>query len=398
MSSILKKELFIEFEDKHLIFLAVEFTENNEIKILDKKISNIEEIKEGYISNLDSIIILIQNNLNEIEKKINFIFKNVNIITNFTNYDCINVSGFKKLNNSQIQKDDISFILNNLKRLIFENENNKSIIHIFNSKFNLDNVEMNNIPIGLFGNFYSHQLTFFLLKDNDLRNIKQVLNKCNLNISRIILGSFAQGMSLINESDNLNTFLKIDITNNFSNLSYFENHSYRYSQQFKFGFDVIINDVSKVCSLSRDNVKLLLKEINFDNIFNDNDYLAEKYFLKNKFRKIRLNHIREIISARVKEIIDIFILKNINLLSFKKNKKIFINLDNEFLKINLKNIFLESFSNDSEPYLNYKTQDELFQSCLSSAELIFKGWSKEALPIIQTKKSIISRIFSSIFG
>ena len=45
MSSILKKELFIEFEDKHLIFLAVEFTENNEIKILDKKISNIEEIK-----------------------------------------------------------------------------------------------------------------------------------------------------------------------------------------------------------------------------------------------------------------------------------------------------------------------------------------------------------------
>ena len=199
MSSILKKELFIEFEDKHLIFLAAEFTENNEIKILDKKISNIEEIKEGYIANLDSIISLIQNNLNEIEKKINFIFKNVNIITNLTNYDCINISGFKKLNNSQIQKDDISFILNNLKRLIFEKENNKSIIHIFNSKFNLDNNDMNNIPIGLFGNFYSHQLTFFLLKDNDLRNIKQVLNKCNLNISRIILGSFAQGMSLINE-------------------------------------------------------------------------------------------------------------------------------------------------------------------------------------------------------
>ena len=218
----MKKELFIEIKDKHLIFLAVEFTENNEIKILDKKISNIEEIKEVYTSNLDIIILLIQNNLNEIEKKINFIFKNVNIITNLTNYDCINVSGFKKLNNSQIQKDDISFILNNLKRLIFENENNKSIIHIFNSKFNLDNVEMNNIPIGLFGNFYSHQLTFFLIKNNDLRNIKQVLNKCNLNISRIILGSFAQGMSLINESDNLNTFLKIDITKNFSNLSYFK--------------------------------------------------------------------------------------------------------------------------------------------------------------------------------
>jgi len=32
-----------------------------------------------------------------------------------------------------------------------------------------------------------------------------------------------------------------------------------------------------------------------------------------------------------------------------------------------------------------------------SAELIGKGWEKEAIPTIQTKKSIISRIFSIFF-
>ena len=69
----------------------------------------------------------------------------------------------------------------------------------------------------------------------------------------------------------------------------------------------------------RGDIKIIIKRDKiFDNIFDDNDYLAEKYFFKNKFRKIRLNHIREIISARVKEIMDIFMLKNINLLSFKK--------------------------------------------------------------------------------
>ena len=34
----------------------------------------------------------------------------------------------------------------------------------------------------------------------------------------------------------------------------------------------------------------------------------------------------------------------------------------------------------------------------ASAELIAKGWEKEAIPIVLTKKSIISRIFSSFFN
>ncbi len=397
MSISLKKELFIEFGDKNLIFLVAEFQQNDEINILDKRILAIEEIKDGHILNLTNIINIIQKSLNDIEKKIDFIFKNINVITNLKDYECTNVSGFKKLNNSQINKDDISFILNNIKSAIFKNEVNKSIIHIFNSKFNLDKVEMDNLPIGLFGNFYSHQLTFFLLNNNDVKNIKQIFNKCNLNVSRIILKSFAQGMSLINNNNNLETFFNIDLRKNFSHISYFEKHSYRYSQKFKFGTEIIINDISKVCSLSQNKVNLLLKEINFSVSFNDNEYLDKKYFDENKFRKVRLNLIREVISARIREIIDIFLFKNTNLKNFINNKKVFINIEDEIFKISLKHILLENFEDLIEPTINFQTQDELFNSCISSAELIFRGWSKEALPIIQTKKSAISRIFSSIF-
>ena len=81
-------------------------------------------------------------------------------------------------------------------------------------------------------------------------------------------------------------------------------------------------------------------------------------------------------------------LKNINLLSFKKNKKVFINIDDEFLTINLKNIFLECFSDDSEPYLNYKTQDELLQSCMSSAELILKVGQKRLYQSFRQKNQL----------
>ena len=65
------------------------------------------------------------------------------------------------MNGNQILEDDISFILNDLKAKINSSEKDKTIIHLFNTKFILDNNVIKNLPIGLYGNFYSHQLTFF---------------------------------------------------------------------------------------------------------------------------------------------------------------------------------------------------------------------------------------------
>ena len=80
------------------------------------------------------------------------------------NYTCSNVTGYKKLNGSQIYKENISYILNSLKSSITENESKNSIVHIFNSKSVLDGAEVENLPIGLFGDFYVHDLTFFFNK------------------------------------------------------------------------------------------------------------------------------------------------------------------------------------------------------------------------------------------
>ena len=46
---------------------------------------------------------------------------------------------------------------------------------------------------------------------------------------------------------------------------------------------------------------------------------------------------------------------------------------------------------------NNLTQNDDFQECIVSAELNKKGWTKEALPVIQSEKSFISRIFSRFF-
>ena len=52
---------------------------------------------------------------------------------------------------------------------------------------------MENLPIGLFGNFYSQELSFFLIEKNDFKNLENLFNRCNLRLKKIILKSFVEG-------------------------------------------------------------------------------------------------------------------------------------------------------------------------------------------------------------
>ena len=81
----------------------------------------------------------------------------------------------------------MTYILNKLKSYVDETEQEKKILHIFNSNFFLDNKKIQNLPIGLFGNAYSHELSFSLISNNDFKNINNILEKCNLKIKKLFL-------------------------------------------------------------------------------------------------------------------------------------------------------------------------------------------------------------------
>ena len=75
----------------------------------------------------------------------NVLFTEVNVIINQTDLDCVNVSGFKKLNGNQILSEDITYILNDVKLKLIETEKHKTIIHLFNTKYLLDNRLIKNL-------------------------------------------------------------------------------------------------------------------------------------------------------------------------------------------------------------------------------------------------------------
>ena len=392
--------LFIEINDTNYIFVAGTHDENQNLKVTEKIIVPSTGMDQNKFVNIDQANEEIKKNIAIIEKKLNYIFKDVTVVIDNFDYSCINISGFKKLNGSQVLKENISYILNSLKLAITENEKQKTILHIFNSKSILDGISVENLPIGLFGDFYSHELTFFLIGNNDLKNIQKIFNKNNLNIKKIILKSFGEGAQLINQNKDIETFLKIKISEDISHINFFDNASFRYSEYFNFGTNIIFRDIEKICSLDNEIIRRFLSSsfLNKKN-FNENEILEDNYFTKGNFRKIRKKLILDIADARINEIVDIIFNKNINIESLKKNKvKIYLTIQDKQILENFKESFKSYFLKNSNFEIYLINDFEIDESIMNVANLSIYGWKKEAIPTTKIKRSLITRIFKSLFG
>ena len=110
-----------------------------------------------------------------------------------------------------------------------------------------------------------------------------------------------------------------------------------------------------------------------------------------------MKHIVEIASARIEEIVDVIFNLNRNIF-YIGGEEILINLsiDDKSIQNKFKEIFKKKFNNYNLIFFNLTDQDN-FTSIEIFGELLSKGWIKEAIPIVNKKKSWISSIFSSLF-
>ena len=392
--------LVIDLNDNKIIFFVVLFSEKKDFKVLKKIVLETTGIQNGRIINIETVSQLLKKTITLIEEDINYYFSNTTVIINPNQINCLNVSGYKKLNGSQVSNKDIVYILNDIKKIILDSENNYSLVHLFNSNFSLDSDNLENLPIGLFGEFYNQNMTFFLVHKNILKNIKSVFNNCGLNIEKIVLKSFVEGIYLLsnNKSDKNFTILKLE--KNRISVSLFKNKSYVFAEEFSFGFNLIIKDISKLCSLKIEEVENFMKKIDLKNIIENNDelYLEKKYFYVSPYRKIKYQLILDIITARIDELFEVCYEKNTNIKNLKINDKIYIYIESPEHYKNIQYVLENSKRAALECIFNNSIEENFLAGVNGTCELIGKGWEKEAIPVIQKKESFFSNFFSRLFN
>ncbi len=391
-------KLFISIGDLEISIIAGQNNDQNSLEILDKLILPIDSIIKNRIVDFDKITNIIKKNIFIIEQKVNYTFKDITVILNNFEISILNLCGFKKLNGTQISKENITYILNLLKSYVDQFEENKKILHILNSNYYLDKKKLDNLPIGLFGDFYSHDLSFILINKNDNKNLENIFKQCNLRIKKILFESFVKS-SLINDTNQkINTFFYVQVEDNKSKIFYVENDAIKFEQNFNFGTKIILNDICKITSLELSSVKNIISENKDIYKIPEEELLEKKYFDNQKYRKIKKNLIAKIAEARIKELFEKFFLKNINV------KKIFELAGVIFLEINdqqhvscFNQAYEKSFSFNYKHDVRIVKKPEIEQIICKADNITQFGWKKEAIPVIKSKKSFIIRILQKIF-
>ena len=396
---IYSPKLFIKFDLEEISIIVYDTDELDNFKILEKQIFPIIGFDNKKINDLEKIFKEIKKNILIIENKINYFFKDLIIILNNFNISFLNLSGFKKLNGTQVTKENITYIINSLKSNVDEFENNKKILHIFNSKYSLDKKKIDNIPIGLFGDLYSHELSFNLMNDNDYKNLKSIFDKCNLKIKKILLDSFVKGSLISEKNQDIETFFYVQMDKNYSKIFYVENDSVKFEQDFKFGTEIIINDIVKITKLKPEIIKKILENYITDKKFLDSSYIEKEYFEDQQYRKIKKELIFNIAEARIKELSEILFIKNINFAgSINCVKVIFLEFINSQEYNFFKDLYSDQFSNRLKLITKFIECPKIDEEVVQAIKIDQFGWKKEAIPVTVNKKSYIGRILQKIFS
>ena len=388
--------LILEISEGKFTFVVIEESEGK-FKYSQQLTSKNEGFKNNKIDNFNLAFNSLRDNIYSIEQKTSHTFKDVIVVIDNLNCSIYNFTGFKKLNGSQLSRENVTYILNSLKSQINEIEDQKMVLHIFNSKYLLDKKKTENLPIGLFGNFYSQELSFFLIENNYYKNLNNLFNNCNLKVKKIISKSFIEGVNLTNAHNIEDNFFFIEIAQSKSKIIFFEISSLKFIQDFNFGSDIILNDISKITGLKTELIKKFLDNFQVSKANLENTLIEKKYFNGLNYRKIKKKLILDIANARIQEFAEIILLKNINTSAFlRQNIQIFLNVNDKIQLNSLKNSYNLIFSNKN----NFKVKlvenfdyQKLFEEVLN---IVQYGWKNEAIPIISKKKSLFARLFDLI--
>jgi cell division protein FtsA len=365
-------------------------------------------IHNGVIINISKASDAVRSCISNAEKKANLSLKKINIVLEQPEFLCTKLSKNKKIDGSKIHKDDIDFLLKEAKKQVTLNDENQSIVHIFNHNYIVDGKIFIEEPIGVYANYLSHEMTFIAMPKNNIRNINQVFSNCDIEIERLISSTFATGVKLLNNNQLKYGSVIIDIGFEKTSLGLFKDLTLVNSITFPIGANHLTKDIAKVCSLTLEESENLRNNIDFSfsnnqELFDENNYLKKIYFSNSSYRKISKSLILNIAQSRIDEIFEI-IKKHIVATGININSDYSIilvgggsNLINiEKLCSNLFNSNIKKINkidtNDDPSIL-----DENFISCLGAIKIIKDGWETEAIPEPIRSNSEKNSFFSKIF-
>ena len=397
----------IELGNLNFKCVIFKVNDNNESEILSTSIVSSQGIHNCVLINTKKASDAIRQCISNAEKKAGVLLKKINIILEQPEFICTKLSKHKKIDGSKIDEYDIEFLLKEAKKEVTLNDDKQSIIHIFNHNYVVDGKTFLEEPIDVYADFISHEMTIITMPKNNLKNIYQAFIDCDLEVERIFSNTFVLGAELFDHNKLKHGSILLDFGFEKTSLGFFKNFALIHSMTFPIGINHLLKDISKVCSLTLEESEKIKNFIDFSfqnnqEIFDENKYLKNSFFISSKYRKISQNLVLDVVRARLDEIFN-SLKKQLILAGFNLNSGIKILLTGGGSNLsNIDKCFSNFFGpNVSRSYNNAPTDKNLennFDACFGALKIIKDGWETEAIPKRNSKNIEKIGFFAKIFN
>ena len=298
-------ETVIDFGSKNLR-LGV-FDESSErIYSSNAKIAEFDENK-GFDKSLNQLI-------RDAEKKLSMHLVDVNILYDTSKFNFIDLSIKKSFDQPTLISKHYDGLVEEANFIVSENNFKDQVIHIIVNNIIIDgNKKIEVISDEIKIKFLILEIKFICLNKSLISIISNEFKKNNLNISNIYCSSYVKSIFYKKNLEIKNNLIFLDIGFERTSALFFNNNKFQFLNSIPLGGNNITKDISKIFKLSieySENLKIKFnkneKEIFLQRNFSNNKNLYTEIIEKN----ISIDLLKQIIEARVNEIIELTILNN----------------------------------------------------------------------------------------
>ena len=236
------------------------------------------------------INIEIQKIITFLEKNTNEYINNINLMIDSPKTLSIGISISKKIDESQLEQDDIQFLVQEAKQQILKYNKNKNITHIIINNYKINDTDYDYLPLNTKCNFIALDILFICLPEKIIEYYKNIFYKFDISINQIISSSYAKTKDYGENFPSHGSISFIDFGFNETSVITYTNNKVTYLSTLPIGGNHITQDISKVLKINLEQAEKIKI-----NLYKKNTFLNDENF--------SLEFLEKIIFARTEEII-----------------------------------------------------------------------------------------------
>ena len=144
---------------------------------------------------------ILKKTILEVEKQFQTPVDKVNLMIEDKKLNTIDITVRENLENKNINKTIVEYLLQNVRKQILENHFEKKVVHIVIKKCFIDGDEYNNIPLGKICKNLVIETSFIYLQKSFVSKLEFLLKKHQIVINKIICTNYAKSLIDIDIDD-----------------------------------------------------------------------------------------------------------------------------------------------------------------------------------------------------